>query len=206
MSTGDLDDLTALWRVEPEPAEREELERLADKARRRGKLADVVDLALVAVLVVVSIVAAFAAQNPLLLIAAVLLIIASIWLTLKRRAIRQMAQSLSASDRSGYVESSIRNVRSNLRRNAVTLIVFPFIAPLALLVKLGTRTADPGEIVMGLFAWAASQRGLITLTVVFLIMAFLVRARRRHRAELRRLQELQHAYEDEARRDAQADL
>jgi Flp pilus assembly protein TadB len=207
MSTGDLDDLTALWRTEPEPAERKELEQLADQARRKGRLSDYADIALIGFIIVSTAVATFAAHSPLLLAAAVILILATVWLTFKRRALRQMSRSLDTADRYGFIDSSVRNVKANLRRNMLSLFVFPAIAPLALLVKMGARTGgDPHAIVDELVRWIGSARGLFTLCVLFLIMVFLVRSRQRHLAELRRLRALQHAYEDEARRDAGAEL
>lgn len=207
MSTGDLDDLTALWRAEPDQKERKELEQLARQARRRGRLADYADIAFVAFLIGSSIVAAFASRSPLLLGAAVILIVATVWLTFKRRGIRQMTRSLNTADRRGFIDSSVRNAKANLRRNLLSLVFLPAIAPLALLVKLGSRTGgDPQAIVVGLIQWAGSTRGLITLTIMFLIIAFLVRSRRRYHAELRQLKDLQNAYEDEARRDAGGEL
>lgn len=205
MSTGDLDDLTALWRVEPDPAEREELERLADQARRRGRLSDYADIALVGFLIGTTAVATFAARSPLFLGVAVILIAATVWLTIKRRALRQMSRSLNTADRQGFIDSSIRNVKANLRRNMLSLIFFPAVAPLALLVKIGSRTGgDPRAIAQELINWTGSARGILTLTFVLLLMVFLLRSRQRHAAELRRLRALQHDYDDEARRDAGA--
>ena len=203
MSTGDLDDLATLWRAEPEPAEREDLEQLARQARRRGRLVDVVDIAMAALLIGGSVVAVFAIHTPFLLVAAALVIAATVWLTLKRRKIRQMVRSLTTFDRRSFLESSIGNVKANLRSNLLSLIVFPLFAPVVVLLKVGARTGgDPGAMFAGLFEWASSQRGLITLSVGFLLMAFVYRARRRHRSELRRLLDLRGAYEDEARQDS----
>lgn len=202
MSTGDLDDLAILWRAEPEPAEREELEQLAERARRRGRLSDYADMALVAFLIVSSIVASFAARSPLLMVAAVVLVIMTVWLTIKRRRIRQMSRNLQAKDRENYIDSSIRNVTGALRRNMLSLIFFPLVVPLALLVKLGSRTGgDPQAIAAGLLAWLGSPRAAVTLATVLLIMIFVVRARRRQLMELRRLHELQRAYADETRQE-----
>ena len=205
MSKGDLEDLAALWREDPDPAEQGELERLARTARRRGRLGDYADLALVLLIVGASVVAIFAARSPLFMAPAVLLIIATVWLTLKRRSIRHMSRMLRTTDRESFLEDSIQSVKGNLRRNLLSLVLFPPIAPLALLLKMGTRTAaDPDAIMGALLTWAGSPRGLITTLVLLVLMIFLVRARRRYLAELRHLQELRRAYEDEARRDAQA--
>lgn len=202
MSTGDLDDLAILWRAEPEPAERAELEQLAGKARRRGRLADYADMALVAILVVGSIVATFAAGSPLLMAVAVLLIVMTVWLTIKRRRIRQMSRGLKAKDRENYIEGSVRDVTGALRRNMLSLVFIPLVVPLAVLVKLGSRTGgDPQSIATGLIEWVSSLRGAITFAIVSLIMFFVLRARRRQQTELRRLLELQSAYADETRRE-----
>ena len=204
MSKGDLEDLAALWREDPDPAGQEELEQLARTARRRGRLGDYADLALVLLIVGASIVAIFAARSPLFMAPAVLLIIATVWLTLKRRSIRHMSRMMRTTDRRSFLEDSMRSVKGNLRRNLLSLVIFPLIAPLALLSKMGTRTAgDPDAIAAALLTWAGSPRGLITMLVLVVLMAFLVRARRRYLAELRRLNDLQRAYEDEAKRDAE---
>lgn len=202
MSTGDLDDLAILWRVEPEPAEREELEQLAESARRRGRLSDYADMALVAFLVVSSIAASFAARSPLLMAVAVVLVVMTVWLTVKRRRIRQMSRGLKAKDREDYLDSSIRDVTGALRRNLLSLVFIPLVVPLAVLIKLGARTGgDPYGIAMGLMAWVGSTRGVVTVVAVSLIMIFVIRARRRQLTELGRLHELQRAYAAEARRE-----
>lgn len=202
MSTGDLDDLAILWRAEPEPAERAELDQLAEKARRRGRLADYADIGLVAIVVVSSIVATFAAGSALLMVVAAVLIVMTIWLTVKRRRIRQMSRGLRAKGRENYIDGSVRDVTGALRRNLLSLVFIPLVVPLAVLVKAGSRTGgDPQAIAAGLIAWMGTPRGAITLAIVSLIMIFVVRARRRLLTELRRLNELQGAYADETRRE-----
>ena len=207
MSTGDLDDLATLWRADPEPAERDELEQLARQARRRGRLVDFVDLAMVVLVIGGSIFAVFAARSPLLMAAALVLIVATVWLTWKRRTIRQMSRDLVTTDRDGFLAGSIRHAKANLRRNTLSLVAFPLIVPLAVLLKRAAHAGgDPHAAFTGLVEWAGSQRGLITLTVLSFMILFLIRSRLKHRAELRRLEDLRRAYEEEARRDLEADL
>ena len=206
MSTGDFDDLATLWRAEPDDAEQEQLQQLALKARRRGRLADYVDLAMVVLVIGGSIVAAFAARSPLLMAAALVLIVATVWLTWKRRRIRQMARDLVTTDRDSFLAGSIRHTRANLLRNTLSLVAFPLIVPLAVILKRAATTGgDPYAALMGLAEWASSQRGLITLSVLSFMILFLLRSRHRHQAELRRLEDLRRAYEDEARLDGEAD-
>ena len=207
MSQGDLEDLAALWRDEPNAAEQEQLQQLARKARRRGRLVDYVDLAMVVLIIGGSILAAFAAKSPLLMAGAVVLIITTVWLTWKRRTIRQMTRDLITTDRDSFLAGSIRHTRANLRRNTLSLIAFPLIVPLAVLLKRAAKAGgDPHAAFTGLVEWAGSQRGLITLTILSLMILFLLRSRHKHRAELRRLEDLRRAYEDEARRDLEAEL
>lgn len=207
MSTGDLDDLATLWRAEPDAAEQEELQRLAGRARWRGRLVDYVDLAMVALVIGGSIVAAFAARSPLLMAAALVLIVASVWLTWKRRTIRQVTRDLVTTDRDSFLSGSIRHTKANLRRNTLSLVAFPLIVPLAVILKRAATTGgDPNAVLTGLAEWAGSQRGVITLSVLSLMILFLLRSRHRHKAELRRLEDLRRAYEDEARMDGEVDL
>jgi len=201
----DLDDLALLWREEQEdPAEQRELEQLARKARSRGKLMAYTDIAWVVMLVGGSVIALFAAYSPFLLVATILIILGTVWLTWKRRSIRQMTRSLNTSDRQGFLESSIDFARGSLRRNTLSLVTFPMIVPLAVLVKVATRSGgDPQAMVAGVLAWLTSPRGIIPLTVLAVMMTFVIRARYRIRAELRRLADLSRDYEEEARRDAE---
>jgi hypothetical protein len=207
MSQGDLEDLAALWRDEPDAAEQEQLQRLARKARRRGRLVDYVDLTMVVLVIGGSVAAAFAARSPLLMAGALVLIVATVWLTWKRRTIRQMTRDLVTTDRDSFLAGSIRHTKANLRRNTLSLIAFPLIVPLAVLLKRAATTGgDPYAALVGLVQWAGSQRGLITLSVLSLMILFLLRSRHRQQAELRRLEDLRKAYEEEARRDVEADL
>lgn len=205
MSMDELDDLAALWREEPDGPERAEIERFACKVRRQGRLLACADIGLTVLLIGGAALAALATPSPLLLAGALLLAAATLWLTWQRRVNREIASGLDAGDGTSFVAARIRLTRGNLRRNALTLASFPVFVPAVVLFKATWRTGgDPHAAAAVVLAWAGSARGLVTVAVLALLMAYFLRARRHHRTELRRLEDLRRSYEEEGRRDAEA--
>ena len=193
----ELQELAELWR-EPDAAEAEKFKLLARRARRRGRWLGYADWALAFVLVGGSLFALLASPGPMTTGAALLLLVATIWLTWQRRRLRQMASTLDTRDRQGFIESSIRSARANLRRVTLTLIALPPLVVFALLMKMaarrGGRVSDPGQVLLD---WAQSPRGMISLAIFALLIALSLRSILRIRNELRRLRKLSRAYEDE---------
>lgn len=193
----ELQELAELWR-EPDAAEAEKLQLLARRARRRGRWLGYADWALALVLVGGSLFALFAAPGPLTTGAAILLLVATVWLTWQRRRLRQMASTLDTADRQSFIESSIRSARANLRRVTLTLIALPPFVIFALLGKMAARRGgyvdDPGQVLLD---WAQSPRGMISLALFATLIALSLRSILRIRNELRRLRKLRRAYEDE---------
>ena len=202
MKDDDFDELAAMWCMEPSPDERAAMERAARKARRQGRIMAYADWAMAGLVVVGSVAAAFAARSTLLLIAALAIMAATIWLNWRRRAIRQISRGLDAVDQPGFIAGRIRIAESNRRRVTLTLITFPIFVPAVVLYRSAARASgDPLATLQGLSAWAQSPRGLITLAILTALMVFFTRARRRHLLELRHLRALQQAYLDESRLD-----
>lgn len=198
MTDPDLQELADLWQ-EPDAAEAEKLQSLARRARRRGRYLGYADWALAILLVGGSLFALFASPGPLFTVAAILLLVATIFLTWQRRKLRQMASTLNTADRQAFIESSVRSARANLRRVTLSVIALPPLVIVALLSKMGMRrggyVSDPGGI---LLAWTQSPRGMISLAIFALIIAFSLRSILRIRNELRRLESLRLAYEEES--------
>jgi hypothetical protein len=193
----ELQELAELWQ-EPDAAEAEKFQSLARRARRRGRWLGYADWALAIVLVGGSLFALLAAPGPLTTFASVLLLVATIWLTWQRRRLRQMASTLVTADRQGFIESSVKSARANLRRVTLTLIALPPLVIFALLMKMAARrgghVSDPGRVLLD---WAQTPRGMISLAIFALLIALSLRSILRIRKELRRLQELRRAYEEE---------
>ncbi|MGZ8285943.1 MAG: hypothetical protein ACXW27_00735 [Allosphingosinicella sp.] len=198
MTDPELQELTELWQ-QPDAAEAEKFQALARRARRRGRFLGYADWALALVLVGGSLFALLASAGPLTTFAAVGLLVATIWITWQRRRLRQMASTLDTADRQGFIESSVRGARANLRRVTLSIIALPPLVILALLSKMSFRrggpVSDPGQI---LLAWAQSPRGMISLAIFALIIALSLRSIMRIRKELRSLEALRRAYEDES--------
>ena len=205
MNRPDVEEFEALWQGGVDPEEQATLEAMARVARRRGRFLAYADTALAILIVGGSIFGALIARGPVMMAAAVLVLIVTLWLTWRRRTLRQMAATLNTSDRQAFIESSIRNAYANLRRNTLSLAVFPFVVPAALTWKVSRRYE--GEIPHPLTVvseWGQSTRGMITLFLMSLLVIFMIRSRQKIKSELRRLQELRRVYEDEAEREEAA--
>lgn len=195
MTDPELMDFAELWQQEPSVEERAEFEAAARRVQRHGRLLAFADVALALVIVTGMIVGFFLQPGTYSAIIAGLLIVATIWLSLKRRKVRQMARTLDTTDRHAFIASSIRNANSSLRRVVLSLCFLPTFALLAVLFKLNMRSGghleDP---LTALAEWAVSTRGVIGLTGLAIITAILIRAWRKCRSEIRHLNELENAY------------
>ena len=114
-----------------------------------------------------------------------------------------MARTLDTSDRTSFLQSSVRNARANLRRVTLSLVAFPLLVPLAKFLKMSFAGGDISEMPGILSAWAQSTRGMLTIVALGVVVAFMVRSRMRIKTELRRLEELRIAEAEGARQDAE---
>ncbi|HEX8467799.1 MAG TPA: hypothetical protein VF620_08340 [Allosphingosinicella sp.] len=197
MTDPELQELADLWQ-QPDEAETEKFQVLARRARRRGRYLAYADWALAMVIVGGSFFALLASHGPVTTVAAVLLLAATIWLTWQRRKLRQMAGTLDTADRQGFIESSVRAARANLRRVTLTIVALPPLVIAALLTKMSYRrggyVVDPGQVLVD---WAGSPRGMVSLAIFALIIALCLRSIQKIRKELRSLENLRRAYEEE---------
>jgi hypothetical protein len=199
MNRPEFDEFAALWQDEPDLMEQAQIEAYARAARRRGRLLAYADYAIAVLLVGGFAIGIFISKNPLTLIPAVLLMIAIIWMTWKRRQMRQMALTLSTSDRESFIESSIRNVHANLRRQYISIGSLPFIVPLALFFKVSLRTGGgPQEVLEAFVAWTQTIRAPITVILLMGVAALSLRSIRKLKRELRQLERLRSGYREEA--------
>jgi hypothetical protein len=200
MTDPDLQELAALWQ-EREDGEAVKFERMARRARRQGRLLAFADVALAILLVGGSLFAIFASPGGFTTAAALALLVATVWITWKRRKLRQMARTLDTADREAFLANSVRNARADLRRVTLSLAALPPLVVVSLLMKMGMRTGgaivDPVEYII---SWAQTPRGMFSLTMFLLISLYMLRTRRRLKAELRWLEDLRTAYENEANR------
>jgi hypothetical protein len=200
MTDSELQELADLWQ-EADPAEVARFERFARRARRQGRLLAYADLAL-ALLIVAPLATVPMTPHPTMIAVALLLLLATGWVSLKRRRLRQLTATLNTSDPAAFLESSIQNTKADLRRVRLTLMLMPLFVGATILFKGSQRSDNKLEhLPEGVWAWASSPRGLIALTVVAVVLAVLVRSRRRLKVELRRLERLRLEYEEENRRD-----
>lgn len=198
MTDPELHELAEIWR-QPDAAEAEKFRSLAQRARRRGRYLSFADWALAIVLVGSSVFFLLVSPGPMTTIAALGLLVVTVWLTWQRRRLRQMARTLDTADRQSFIASSVRSARANLRRVTLSLIVMPPFIIFAVLAKRSYRrgggyVSDPGQILLD---WAQSTRGMISLAIFALIIAYSLRSIMRIRKELRSLETLRRAYEEE---------
>lgn len=195
------EDFAALWN-EPEDSERQAFEKMARKARLQGRLHAYGDAFVVIMIVGLSLAGVLLKPSGVMLIFGMVMAVTSIVITWQRRKIRQMTKTLDTSDRRAFVRSSVENAQANLRRVTLSLIVFPTGLPVAILFKIAWRHGGHIEHpLIELAHWATSIRGMITLPVFFLLGGLTIRSRLKIKAELRRLEALEAAYQDEAEND-----
>ena len=197
-----FEDLVDLWQ-DSEEGNREAFEALARRARRKGRLLAYADFALVLLLLGGLVPGILMAPNPMTIAAAILLLIATLWLSWTRRRYRQMSAALNTSDPASFLESSVANVMANLRRVNLSLVL---IAPLLVMVALfkGSQRSRGGieTLPQGIVEWLGSPKTWAGLIIVALIVLAMIRSRRRLREELGRLESLRLDYERERLRDA----
>ena len=195
MTDPELMDFAELWQQEPSAEERAEFDAAARRVQRHGRFLAFADVALALVLVSGMILGFFLQPDAYSAIIAGLFIVATVWLSLQRRKVRNMARTLDTTDRHAFIASSIRNANASLRRVVLSMCFLPTFGLLAVLFKINMRSGGHLEYPLTALAeWAVSTRGVIGLTGLTIIMVFLVRALRKCRSEIARLNELENAY------------
>lgn len=196
-----FDDLADLWQ-DPDDGDRKAFEALARRARRRGRLLGYADIGLVILLVGGLLPSLFMTVNPTTIAAAIVLLVATLWLSWTRRRLHQMAATLNTSSPAAFLESSVVNATANLRRVNLSLVLLPPLLAMGIVFK-GSQRSEGGidQLLQGIWEWANTPRAMIALGIIFLLALSLVRSRRRLRAELSRLESLRQDYEEEKRRD-----
>lgn len=195
-----FEDLADLWQ-DSEEGNREAFEAQARRARRKGRLLGYVDFAFALVLVAGVLPSIFLAPNALTVATAILILVATFWLSWTRRRHRQMTAALNTSDTVAFLESSIGYAKANLRRVQLSLrLIGPCIA-MGIVFKGSQRSEGLQDLPQGIWEWASRPQAQVGLAVIFLIVLGLFRSRRRLRAELSKLETLRLDYEEESRRD-----
>jgi hypothetical protein len=202
MTDPDLQGFADLW-TEPDAAEQEAFEAMARKARRRGKVLAWLDVAGVVLLVGSVLLSMFMKPGGTTVAAAILLLVTTVIVMRRRRQIRQMTRALDTASRVAFVETSISIATANLRRARLTLVMFPIGVVIALVFKMSVRVGGRTDLILPAFLeWAPTPRGVITLLVLALLFAWVVRTAWRVKRELGSLEEVRALYAEEARHEA----
>ncbi|HYD36303.1 MAG TPA: hypothetical protein VEA60_01740 [Allosphingosinicella sp.] len=202
MTDPDLQRLADLW-TDTDAPEQAAFERMARKARLRGRIFAYLDYAAVAFILACSVLGFFMEPGASTMVAAIALIVMTLVVTRKRRQIKQMTRTLDTASRAAFIESSIGNATANLRRTRLSLAFFAPGMMLALAYKMALRVGGRTEDIPAEFIdWVQTARGIITMVLLALLFAWGLRTARRIKQELRRLEELRAAYVEEDRHDA----
>jgi uncharacterized protein (TIGR03382 family) len=202
MNRPEFDEFAELWQDGPDPLEQEQMDSYARKARRRGRLFDILEYVSGIALVGIFIAGAFVSASPLTITLAVPLMIGISWLTWRRRALRQMAKTLNTSDRASFIDSSMRHARAALRRNSLGLALLPLLVPIAFIFKVSVRTGGgPQAVLEAMAVWLHTPRAPITIAILVLVGAFSMHSRRKIQREIEKLDRLRIGYELEAERE-----
>ena len=197
MNRPDFEEFAALWQ-EADAAEAADFDRMARQARRQGRFLAYADMAWALLLVGGTIFGMLMAPGPYTMTIALVLLVVTVWLTWKRRRIRQMTRTLDTANRKSFLDRSVGNARADLRRVTLSMLVFPLLVPLGILAKLSFRAgSDVYDFGAVMTAWVQSTRGIVTLILLALVMGYMTRSRLKIKGELRRLEELRHAYAEE---------
>jgi hypothetical protein len=204
MTDPDLQRLADLW-TEPDAAEQQKaFEALARKARLRGRIFAWLNFAAVALTVGSVAFGVFMKPGLMTMLAAIALLVVMVIVLRKRRQIAQMTRTLETAGRQAFIETSISNVSANLRRAKLGLYFFPVAVIAALFYKMSVRVGGRTELMLAAFLeWAPSTGGIITFALLALLFAWGLRSAVRTKRELRQLEQLQAAYDDEAKQDAE---
>jgi hypothetical protein len=195
----DLQELADLWQ-EPDAAGAEDVQALARRARRDAFVMSWVDTAWGVIIVGSLVVGAFMKPSVPVAIGALLTIFMTLWINWKRRSLRQMTRTLGTGDRGDFLDASVRLAKAAYRRTTFGLVAFPPAILAALVYRVTTR----GEMLHpldALGAWVTSPRGMIALLLLGGLVVWMLRSLRRHKEELRRLEEVRAAYAQEEARD-----
>ncbi|MFN3944109.1 MAG: hypothetical protein ACK4K7_04175 [Allosphingosinicella sp.] len=196
MNDFDLDRLGGLWRADPDPEEIRRLERSAAKARKRGRLAAMLDMALA--LLIAAVVIGAVAVNPerqtvMAGGAALLILLLS---HVRQRRLREVELQSLASDTGTMLDQSIARLDARLKRMRLGLVA---IGPATLIGAVFASALDQssgGEFFQNLWR-DEGLRGPVVIGAVMLVAATVVQmfvSLRRSRRELDRLRELRAAY------------
>jgi hypothetical protein len=195
MNDFDLDRLGDVWRQQPDPAEMERLQRSAAGVARRARINQVTDL--IVALAVAAVVIFLVASNPkpgtIMMGAAAIVVL--LFSNIRLRKIRRIELEHLTGGTEEMLDQSIARVETTLRHLRVSVIGFPVAAVAGALVAYGSLDRRIFDAAQG---WPF--RGLLLslgILVVVAVMVFALRAIRRGKKELERLETMREAYRRE---------
>jgi hypothetical protein len=199
MTDLDLERLGDLWRQQPDPKELEELRRSAEAARKRARLAQVVDF--LSALVVAAVVIVLVANNPEVetLVVGGGAIVVLLYSQIRQRRLRAVEIKSLTGTAEDMLDQSIARLEATQRR--IRFQLFGFVP--AFLLGLGFAYMADARAAEAILGWMRSDLTprLLTLAAAAVIVGWLalhsVRLLKRSRKELERLISLRNAFRQE---------
>lgn len=202
MNSSELDEYARLWRGEESEEEQRVFRRLAWRVGIKARALRFADYGLAALIIVATLVAMMTDNAPSTLLFGILLGVAVVWGTWKRRVLHQ-TMLLGAISRETMIGAARERCRIELGQSNWGLLLFPLSILVASAMKFSALTGGHVERYLPEF-FAAARRGenplLILLLLVIGEVYFLYRSRRL-RSELRALDMLDEQYRRETSLD-----
>jgi hypothetical protein len=199
MTDLDLERLGDLWRQQPDPKELEELRRAAEAARKRARLAQVVDI--VTAIIVAGAVLAMVIANPefdTLVVgsAAILFLLVS---NIRSRRLRQQELRSLSGTAEQMLDQAIERVHAAVKRAKYGLAIIPLGLVVGMVFAVVVERRSGNAIAERIDAQPGLGPLIITIGVVAIAAAFahVILTIRRSGRELERLTALRESYRQE---------
>lgn len=200
MNSSDFDSLSQIWTEGALGQRPDELAALSDRALRRARLAERVELAITFVLVagiVVSI--AWQGHSSAMLVGTGVIALL-LWSSYSRYRLRRVEWLADGSDREAFLQGAMRRTRARLRRAVLGLLLLP---PAAILGTLFAHAASGRQgmdsliarLSDGLTPGGPTTLGIVALLGIAVVLFVTIRQERR---QLDRLTESFESYRREA--------
>lgn len=201
MSETDFDDFSQLWLEEGEAAGADEFRALARRTELRAKLLRFADYGLAALIVIAVAIALSFDTAPATVLFGLLLGLAAVWATWKRRTLHQ-STLVDMVDSEAMIAAALARCRTELQQSLWGLLLAPLGMLLAVALKYSVRTGgDMARFPAAFLEVVSAGQGLLGIILVGLVELYLLYRSRRLRRELRRLIRIAEEYRAEARFD-----
>jgi hypothetical protein len=195
-------ELAELWSASAPADDARELERLALRTPRMGRVVQWGELAAVAMLAVLIGASIVWNLGPATLLTGGMVMLLLAWSAWRRHHLGNIALLIEEGDRLSFVRSTLRAKEAELNRSAIGLaLVLPGIVLTMLLGYAIRHQGRDGDLGAFLLTVLATPRGMLSILLLLAAVLLLSLSHRRLRGELGRLRQLRDDFAEESRRD-----